>query len=222
MYQHYEFKLKPLSYCYDALEPYIDAKTMQLHHDKHLQAYVNNLNNVLKDYPTLQGHSLEQLLTRQLCIPIGIKTSILNNAGGVYNHNFYFDGMINPSEKKPSGTLLKAIEHEYGSFSNFKDKFSAEALTLFGSGYTWLVIDQCNRLKIVKTANQNSPISQNLCPILVIDVWEHAYYLKHYNQRVNYICDWFEVVNWKKAQEKFNICTMCGKDNDDLGYAIMV
>lgn len=208
MNDHYLFVNKPLPYDYNALEPYIDTKTMELHHDKHLQTYVDNLNATLKNYPALHSWSLEKLIINANRLPKEIRTSVKNNAGGVYNHDFFFQGMVNSQVKEPVGKLSTAIDKTFGSYNGFKTKFKQAALSVFGSGYSWLVLDRLGNLKIVTTANQDTPITQNLCPILTIDVWEHAYYLKHYNKRVDYIDDWFQVVNWEKAEENYLKCKM--------------
>lgn len=198
----YPFKNIPLPYSYDVLEPYIDEKTMYLHHDKHLQTYIDNLNAILKDHPELQGWTLEGLLRLSRILPNNIRQSIINNAGGVYNHRFFFDSMTPPGKTIEKSALLTEISRQFGSLDVFKDKFTKEALTVFGSGYAWLVLDK-GKLKIMHTANQDTPLSENLRPILTLDVWEHAYYLKHYNLRKDYIKDWFSVVDWEKAAQRF-------------------
>lgn len=202
---YYPFVNLPLLYDYDALEPYIDEKTMHLHHDKHLQTYIDNLNEALSDYPRLQELSLEQLIYNSSGLPAEIRTTVKNNAGGVYNHRLFFDGLINPSEGGPVGNLARAIDRQFGSYENFKAEFRKAALSVFGSGYAWLVDDR-GRLRIVTTPNQNSPIEQGLCPILTIDVWEHAYYLKHYNVRADYIDDFMQIINWEQAERNFMDC----------------
>lgn len=206
MNEHYPFVNPPLPYAYDALEPFIDTKTMHLHHDRHLQTYVNNLNEALKDYPQLQGLSLERLIYNAGRLPEGIRQAIINNAGGVYNHILYFNGMINPSSGIQSGNLYSAITKDFGSVDQFLNEFKNQALSVFGSGYAWLVVTPRRNLKIVTSPNQNTPIMRNLCPVLTIDVWEHAYYLKHYNERAAYIDDWFKVVNWEQAEKLYNNC----------------
>lgn len=200
--EYYPFENLPLPYDYDALEPYIDEKTMHLHHDKHLQTYINNLNAALKDEPRLQKMSLEQLIKNSACLPANKQTAVRNNAGGVYNHRFYFDILKNPSEGCPVGALEEAIDRAFGDCDEFKDAFKKAALSVFGSGYAWLVSDN-GRLRIVTTPNQNSPIEQGMNPIITIDVWEHAYYLKHFNVRADYIEDWFRIVNWEQAERNF-------------------
>lgn len=206
MYEHYKFENKPLPYNYNALEPYIDTKTMELHHDKHLQTYVDNLNIALASYPALHSWPLEKLLYNINSLPKEIRTAVRNNGGGVYNHNLYFEGMANTKIKTPIGNLSSAIDKAFGSYYEFKAKFKQQAISVFGSGYAWLVMDRSGHIIIVATANQDTPLTNNLCPILLIDVWEHAYYLKHYNKRADYIDDWFEVINWEKAELNFMKC----------------
>jgi len=212
---HYPFQLVPLPYAYNALEPYIDEKTMRLHHDKHLQTYVNNLNAALKDYPEFHNWSLEQLLYYSDRLPETIRTTVLNNGGGIYNHNFFFAGLAGATDKegiqqaKPSGVFVQAINAKFGSWESFQQEFKKQALSVFGSGYTWLVSDQNGNLKILNTKNQDTLLPLNLYPIMSIDVWEHAYYLKHYNVRADYIDDWFKVVNLAMAEEKYKRVKFC-------------
>ena len=201
MNNHYKFENIPLPYDYNALEPYIDEKTMQLHHDRHLATYINNLNLVLADHPRLQRLSLTQLITKAPRLPADIRTAVQNNAGGVYNHRFYFDGMLNSYIKEPIGELAGRINKSFGSLTGFEKAFKDAAMSVFGSGYAWLVLDRAKRLRIITTKNQDTPLTEGLQPILNIDVWEHAYYLKHYNLRGDYVDDWFYVVNWQKAEE---------------------
>ena len=204
MNSYYPFENPPLPYAYDALEPYIDTKTMELHHDKHLQTYVDNLNKALEG-SKYQNLSLMQLIYNVDSLPEEMRIPVRNNAGGVYNHIFFFNGMRNSEMKVPMGNLAKAIDSKYGSFDNFKDEFKKAALSVFGSGYAWLVMADGD-LRIVTTPNQNSPTAQDMCPILNLDVWEHAYYLKNYNVRGNYIDNWFNVVNWEEAEKNYNAC----------------
>lgn len=199
---HYPFINLPLPYGYDALEPFIDEKTMYLHHDRHLQTYIDNLNAALREHPNLQDLSLTQLIRSAYRLPQPLRTAIRNNAGGVYNHRFFFEGLINPSDDRPSGELADAIAGSFGSFDAFLELFKKAALSVFGSGYAWLVTDK-TKLSIVTTANQNTPIEHGLEPILAIDVWEHAYYLKHYNVRADYIDDWMRIINWKQAEKNY-------------------
>ncbi len=202
---HYPFINLPLPYDYDAMEPYIDRKTMTLHHDKHLQTYIDNLNEILKEQPKLQNLTLEQLIYNLNKLPRNIQDGVRNNAGGVYNHRFYFNELKNPSPDVPKGPISVAIDEEFGSFEKFKAEFKKEALSVFGSGYAWLVLDR-NKLKIIKTPNQDNPLMKRMCPILTVDVWEHAYYLKHYNVRSDYIDDWFNIINWDKINENYLGC----------------
>jgi Superoxide dismutase len=206
MNEHYPFVNPPLPYSYDALEPYIDTKTMHLHHDRHLQTYVDNLNSTLKDYPELHNWSLEQLIYNVDSLPIAIQQSVRNNGGGVYNHIFYFNGMSNSESRSQAGVLYHAIMRDFGSIQQFYDSFKKQALSVFGSGYAWLVVDQSGKVKTFASANQDTPFVQSQCPVAAIDVWEHAYYLKHYNERASYIDDWFNVANWDRAGELYKNC----------------
>ncbi|MEA4833128.1 MAG: superoxide dismutase [Oscillospiraceae bacterium] len=203
--EYYPFINLPLPYEYGSLEPYIDEKTMMLHHDKHLQTYINNLNAALIGNPYLQKLSLEQLIMNASRLPKELQNAVRNNAGGVYNHRFYFNLLKKTSEEKPYGKLAEAIDKSFGSYNKFMDAFTKAAMSVFGSGYAWLVSDR-GVLKIVTTPNQNSPVQNKLCPILAIDVWEHAYYLKHYNVRADYIKDWFNVINWNQAERNYRNC----------------
>lgn len=200
----YPFELKPLPYAYDALEPFIDKETMHLHHDKHHQAYVNNLNKALENYPELHNKTLLELLQNLKKLPEEIQTAVRNNGGGVFNHNLFFDGMTPDSSKMPIGNLAKAIDRAFGSFENFKETFKKAALGRFGSGWAWLVSDENGDVKIVSTANQDVPLNLTVNPILEIDVWEHAYYLKYQNRRAEYIDNWFNVIDWNKAEYIYN------------------
>ena len=200
-----KFTLMPLPYSCDALEPYIDKETMIIHHDKHHKAYVDNLNKTLSTYPHLYTKSIDDLLSNLSSLPRDIRQSVINNGGGVYNHNFFWTIMGPNKGGEPSGDLLKAIERDFGSFENFKNEFSKSALTRFGSGWAWLVSDDKGKLSIISTANQNTPISMGLKPIIAIDVWEHAYYLKYKNKRSEYIENWWNVVNWDQANKNYLI-----------------
>ncbi len=201
----YPFVNEPLPYAYDALEPYIDEKTMHLHHDKHLQTYIDNLNKLLEPYSQFQEWSLEELLFNIASLPAELQTGVRNNAGGVFNHRFYFENLKNPSGE-PTGMLAKAIKEEFGGLEAFKEKMKAAGLSVFGSGYAWLVVDALGRLAIMTTANQDTPLPLGLCPVLNLDVWEHAYYLKNYNMRASYIDNWFKVVNWEQAEKNYRFC----------------
>ena len=194
----YPFVNTPLPYDYDALEPWIDRETMFLHHARHLQTYIDNLNTLLEQNPCLQNWSLEMLLCRSCQIPCTVRTAICRNAGGVYNHRFFFDGLRPPARSDTSSALLGMIRHQFGGFEAFQDQFLEAALSVFGSGYAWLMLDQ-NCLRILTSANQDTPLMRGGYPLLTLDVWEHAYYLKHHNLRADYIADWFHVIDWEAA-----------------------
>ena len=198
----YPFVNTPLPYAYDALEPYIDEKTMHLHHDRHLQTYIDNLNAIIKEHPELQTWTLEGLLELSAFLPKEIRQPVINNAGGVYNHRFFFDSMTPAGKQPEENPLLAEIARQFGSLEAFQEQLKKEALAVFGSGYAWLAADG-GKLKIIRTANQDTPLPLDLQPLLALDVWEHAYYLKHYNQRAAYIDDWFSVVDWEQASRRF-------------------
>jgi superoxide dismutase, Fe-Mn family len=200
----YKFEIQPLPYAYDALEPYIDAKTVQIHHDRHVQTYVDNLNNALEKHPEFQSWSLEKLLYNLDKLPEAIKAPVRNSGGGVYNHNLYFDTMTANAKPLSEGALLTAISKEFGSVEAFKAELKAAALTVFGSGWAWLVASKDGSVKIIKTPNQDNQIGENLCAVLNLDVWEHSYYLKYENKRAEYIENWFNVINWTKAEENYS------------------
>ncbi len=200
----YPFVNLPLPYDYDALEPYIDEKTMRLHHDKHLQTYIDNLNSAIEKAPGLKTLRLDRLIACADKLPRPLQNTIRNNAGGVFNHRFYFDG-LSPAGGKPSAMLINGIKQAFGSFDVFKRELKDAALSVFGSGYAWLVADG-NKLKIVTSANQNVPPCR--CLLLNIDVWEHAYYLKHYNVRADYIDDLFEVIDFDKIDRRYRNCIL--------------
>jgi Fe-Mn family superoxide dismutase len=199
------FTLPPLPFPSDALEPYIDKMTMEIHHGKHHAAYVTNLNKVLESAPQLADKTLEELLASNLAIvPDNIKTPVRNNAGGHHNHTLFWQ-ILNPAGKPgatPVGQLASAINSAFGSFDGFKEKFTAAATGRFGSGWAWLV-SKGGKIEIVSTANQDSPIMEAQYPVVGLDVWEHAYYLKYQNRRPEYITAWWNVVNWKVADERF-------------------
>ncbi len=198
----YPFRNPPLPYSYDALEPFIDTKTMKIHHDKLLQGYVDKLNAVLADYPLYWNWSLQKLLANSALLPAQIQTQVHNYAGGVFNHVFYFNGMT-PAQQKWSNTKLEGLLSK-GSMGldMLKSSLKEAALSVFGSGYAWLVKDKNGVFKILTTANQDTPISLNAVPLLNIDVWEHAYFLKHYGNRGEYIDDFFNVVNWDLVERR--------------------
>lgn len=198
---HYPFENKPLPYWYDGLEPYIDETTMQLHHDRHLKTYLDSLNSILKKYPQLQALTLEQLIHIAGQMPGKDCAAIARNAGGVYNHRFFFHSMCPDGKEAPEGALAAAIDRSFGSLDAFREKFTAAALSVFGSGYAWLVNGK-RGLCLMTTANQETPAGAGK-PLLNLDMWEHAYYLKHYNKRVDYISDWWNVVNWALAEQRY-------------------
>jgi superoxide dismutase, Fe-Mn family len=199
------FQLVPLPYAYDALEPHIDTMTMQIHHDKHHAAYVNNLNAAIEKHPELNGKSVEALLSDLNSVPEDIRTAVRNHGGGTLNHNIFWEIMGPKAAGEPSGNLAKAIDASFGSFASFKTDFEKAAGGRFGSGWAWLV-KKGNKLSIVSTANQDNPISEdkNVVPLLGVDVWEHAYYLKYQNRRADYVTAWWNVVNWDAVARRFS------------------
>jgi Fe-Mn family superoxide dismutase len=198
-----EYTLPPLPYDYGALEPHIDAETMHLHHDKHHQAYLDKLKAALESHPELAAMKPADLLKDLAKIPEDIRTAVQNQGGGHVNHSFFWKIMGPAKGAKPTGKLAEAIDKAFGSFDAFKTKFAEEAGKRFGSGWAWLVTPGDGTVKIVTTANQDSPLSQGLTPILGLDVWEHAYYLKYRNVRPDYVSNWWSVVNWDQASENF-------------------
>ncbi|MGM0138992.1 superoxide dismutase [Fe] [Enterococcus sp. DIV0755b] len=196
------YTLPELPYAYDALEPYIDVETMHLHHDKHHNTYVTNLNAALEKYPELAEKSVEELIAYMDEIPADIRTAVQNNGGGHANHTFFWEIMAPNAGGIPTGALKDAIDETFGSFEDFKNEFKTAATGRFGSGWAWLVVDN-GKLAIMSTANQDSPLMEGKTPIIGLDVWEHAYYLKYKNVRPDYIAAFWEVVNWDKANEHF-------------------
>jgi Fe-Mn family superoxide dismutase len=199
------FTLKPLPYAFDALEPHIDARTMEIHHDKHHATYVTNLNKALEAAPELAGKSLDTLLANGLkAVPESIRTAVRNNAGGDWNHTMFWEIMGPKAGGAPVGNVAKAIGAKYGSFDEFKTKFAAAGMGRFGSGWAWLVKTSDGGVDIVSTANQDNPLSEGKLPVLNLDVWEHAYYLHYQNRRADYIGAWWNVVNWSHVEDRFN------------------
>ena len=196
------FTLPPLPYDYDALEPFIDAETMHIHHDKHHAAYVANLNKAVAEFPDLGSKPVEDLLKDLNSVPEKIRTAVRNNGGGHYNHSLFWQMMKKDGGGEPTGDLVKAIDTGFGSFSTFKDNFSKAALGQFGSGWASLVLDN-GALKIEPMPNQDTPLSAGHAPLLGLDVWEHAYYLKYQNKRADYIAAWWNVVNWDFVAERY-------------------
>ncbi|AEB12154.1 superoxide dismutase [Marinithermus hydrothermalis] len=199
----YPFKLPELGYAYDALEPHIDARTMEIHHTKHHQAYVNNLNAALEKHPYLHGAGLEALLRNLAALPEEIQTAVRNNGGGHANHSLFWEVIAPGGSREPTGALAQAIQETFGSFEAFKERFAKAAATRFGSGWAWLAVDAFGKLHVFSTANQDSPLMQGFTPILGLDVWEHAYYLKYQNRRPEYIQAFWNVVNWDVVAQKY-------------------
>lgn len=197
--------LPKLPYAYDALEPYIDTETMTIHHDKHHATYVANVNAALEKHPEI-GEDLEALLADVDSIPADIRQAVINNGGGHLNHALFWE-LLSPEKQEPTAQVLAAIEEDFGSFDEFKATFTQAATTRFGSGWAWLVVNENGKLEVLSTANQDTPISQGKAPILALDVWEHAYYLKYRNVRPDYIKAFFDVINWEKVAELYSKAT---------------
>ena len=198
------FSLPSLPYAFDALEPTIDKMTMEIHHGKHHNAYVTNLNKALESAPQLASKSLEELLANSCAaVPENIRTAVRNNGGGHINHSMFWQIMGSKAGGPPSGTLAEAIKGTFGGFDQFKEKLAAAATGRFGSGWAWLVKDASGKLDIYSTANQDSPVMEGKHPVLGLDVWEHAYYLKYQNRRPDYIAAWWNVVNWNEIEKRF-------------------
>ncbi|MCC7497308.1 MAG: superoxide dismutase [Bryobacterales bacterium] len=199
------FSVPPLPYAFDALEPHIDKQTMELHHGKHHQAYVNNLNKALESAPNLAAKSLEELLANHCAlVPEAIRTAVRNNGGGHANHSLFWTVMAPGGGGEPVGNVAQAINHAFGGFAQFKEKFSNAASTRFGSGWAWLAKDSSGTLEVFSTANQDSPVMEAKTPVLGLDVWEHAYYLKYQNRRPDYIGAFWRVINWQEVERRFN------------------
>ena len=197
------FTLPPLPYGSDALEPYIDRQTMEIHHDKHHGTYVKNLNTALEKYPDLQSKSIEDLLRGINTVPADIRTAVRNNGGGHANHSMFWLIMAPNPGGQPTGAIADALKSSFGSFDTFKNEFTKAALGRFGSGWAW-VLDQGGRLVIESTANQDSPLMEGKKPVFGLDVWEHAYYLKYQNRRADYIEAWWNVVNWAEINKRLS------------------
>ncbi|KRM22252.1 superoxide dismutase [Latilactobacillus graminis] len=195
------FKLPVLPYDYVALEPYIDSETLHLHHDKHHKAYVTKLNAALTDHPDLAGKSLHDLLIHLDDLPENLQTPIRNNGGGHANHSFFWRILTSKAPEAPTGELLARIELRFGQFNTFQTEFTEAALSIFGSGWAWLVINQNDELQIMTTSNQDSPLMSRNRPLIGLDVWEHAYYLKYQNNRIDYIENFWKIINWPVVAE---------------------
>jgi Fe-Mn family superoxide dismutase len=197
------FSLPPLPYPTDALEPHIDKMTMEIHHGKHHNAYVTNLNKALESAPNLASKTIEDLLANNCAIvPDNIKTAVRNNGGGHINHSMFWT-IMGPKGGQPSGALADAIKSTFGGFDQFKEKINNAGVTRFGSGWAWLIKDGSGKLDIISTANQDSPVMEGKFPVMGVDVWEHAYYLKYQNRRPDYLGAWWNVVNWAEVEKRF-------------------
>jgi superoxide dismutase, Fe-Mn family len=197
------YEVPALPYAYNALEPYIDEETMHLHHDKHHAAYVNNLNNALKGHDDLAALSVEDLMRRINEVPENIRTAVRNNGGGHANHSMFWEIMGPHAGGSPSGALASAIDQAFGSFDAFKTAMNDAGAKRFGSGWAWLVVGKDGKLQVISTANQDSPLMEGQYPLLGVDVWEHAYYLKYQNRRPEYLAAWWNVVNWDAVAKRY-------------------
>ena len=197
------FELPPLPYDYSALEPYIDTQTMQIHHDKHHQAYITNVNNALQGHDQLASMSVDDLLRNINQVPESIRTAVQNNAGGHSNHSMFWNIMTPNGGGEPTGNLASAIQQAFGSFDAFKTAFNDAGTKRFGSGWAWLVLDTNGKLQVISTANQDSPLMSGMYPVMGNDVWEHAYYLKYQNRRPEYLNAWWNVVNWDAIAHRY-------------------
>jgi Fe-Mn family superoxide dismutase len=197
------FKLPDLPYPFDALEPHIDARTMEIHHGKHHAGYTNNLNAALEKAESLQGKPIEEILADLTSVPETIVTAVRNNGGGYANHTLFWKIMGPGQGREPQGNLASAIINSFGDFASFKETFSKTAATRFGSGWAWLAVTASGDLKVYSTANQDSPFMEGMKPVLGLDVWEHAYYLNYQNRRPDYIAAWWNVVNWTEVEAQF-------------------
>jgi Fe-Mn family superoxide dismutase len=193
-----------LPYAYSSLEPYIDAMTMEIHYTKHYQAYLTNLNAALEKYPDFQSWSADKLVEDVKQLPEGLQMPVRNNGGGYINHTFFWQIMSPDGGGEPRGRVGEEIKKIFGSFAAFQELFNAEAKKVFGSGWAWLVVDKSGKLQIISTPNQDSPLMQGIRPIMGLDVWEHAYYLKYQNRRPDYINAWWHVVNWDQVQQNWD------------------
>lgn len=196
-------QLPPLPYEYNALEPHIDEQTLHVHHDKHHATYFNNLKAALEAHTDLQAKSLESLLSNIESVPEGIRTAVRNNGGQHFNHTFYWESMIPGGGGAPSGALAAAINKEFGSFTKFQEEFTKAAVTRFGSGWAWLAMNKDGHLVVYNTSNEGCPLMMGDIPLLTVDVWEHAYYLKYQNRRADYVAAWWNIVNWAKVAERY-------------------
>ena len=196
------YTVPPLPYPFDALEPYIDAKTMEIHHDKHHAAYVTNLNKALESAPDLQKKSVEELLRGINSVPEAIRTAVRNHGGGHHNHSLFWEVMGPGGGGKPAGDLGAAVDQAFGSFDGLKEKLTAAATGQFGSGWGWLVVSD-KKLEVINRPNQDSPLMEGKTPVLGVDVWEHAYYLKYQNRRPDYLSAWWNTIKWDAVAKRF-------------------
>jgi Fe-Mn family superoxide dismutase len=197
------YTLPPLPYAFDALEPHIDARTMEIHHDKHHAAYVNNLNNALKDHPELAAKPVNELIADLAAVPEAVRTAVRNNGGGHSNHTFFWEIMGSGKGGAPVGKLAEAITKSFGSYDEFKAKFEDAGIKRFGSGFVWLIVNKQGQLEIISLPNQDSPYMDGNKPVIANDVWEHAYYLHYQNRRPDYLKAWWNVVNWDHAEQNY-------------------
>lgn len=199
-----KFTLPALNYGFDALEPVIDQQTMEIHHGKHHQTYINNLNGALEGHEALSGKTLEELIADIDALPEAVQTAVRNNGGGHYNHSFFWETLQAPTENNlPTGDLASAIDKEFGSFEKFQEEFAKAATTRFGSGWAWLIVNKDNEIEVTSTANQDNPVMEGNTALLGLDVWEHAYYLNYQNRRPEYISNFFKIVNWEVISSKY-------------------
>lgn len=195
--------LPALAYAYDALEPHIDALTMEIHHSRHHQTYITNLNAALAELPELAALPVDELLARFDSLPVSVQGAVRNHGGGHANHSLFWQVMSPQGGGEPGGELAEAIERDLGGLEAFKQAFTQAALSRFGSGWAWLVVDQSGKLQVVSSANQDSPLMEGLVPILGLDVWEHAYYLKYQNKRPDYIAAFYQVIDWAEVARRY-------------------
>lgn len=201
------FKLPTLPYSFDALEPYIDAQTMQIHHDKHHNSYVSKLNTALESHPDLQSQPIDQLIANLSSLPEGVRTAVRNNGGGHFNHSIFWTLMGPNAGGEPTGAIAEAISDNFGDFEAFKQRFNDAGTGQFGSGFVWLVRSLDGKLEITSTPNQDNPWTEGHFPIMGNDVWEHAYYLKYQNQRAEYLKQWWNTVNWDEVNKRYEMAT---------------
>jgi len=201
------FTLPPLPYAYDALEPYIDAQTMEIHYTKHHEGYVTKLNDALKAYPDLEKKSIDELLSDLSKLPEAVRMAVRNQGGGHYNHSLFWLMMRHNGGGEPRGAIGELIKKNFDTFGAFQKEFNTKAAGVFGSGWAWLCLDPQGNAVVLSTHNQDTPISERHTPLLGLDVWEHAYYLKYQNKRVSYVDAWWHVINWDQVEENFRMAT---------------